>query len=72
MYTSHYQKSYLSYIENNPGCSIADVVRACKVNPRAGHCYIYDGVNRLVKRGMIKKTWKNGKTSLTITESVVN
>ena len=48
------QAVYLSYIHNNPGCSTADVVRACKWNPRAGHKWIYDSVTRLYRRGFVE------------------
>lgn len=50
---SHYQKAYVEYISKHPGCSKADVDRACRVNPMAGHCHVYDGVTRLVRRGII-------------------
>lgn len=66
--TSRNQKRYLSYIRNNPGCSIADINRNCKINHLAGHRWIYDSVNRLIKRKLVNKTWVGGKTSLTIKE----
>jgi hypothetical protein len=53
MKTSQNQKTYLAYIWNNPGCSTADVVRACKRNPKAGHRWIYDSVDRLLHRGLL-------------------
>lgn len=52
-YISPYQKNYLKFIKNNPGVSTADVNRACKVNPQAGHMWVYDGVKRLIRRGML-------------------
>ena len=53
MYLSHHQRCYVDYIRANPGCSMADVCRACKVNPRAGHKWIYDGLTRLIRRGIV-------------------
>ena len=53
MRMSQYQKDYMAFIEANPGCSAGDVARACKWNPRAGNKWIYDGLWRLRKRGLI-------------------
>lgn len=50
---SSYQQSYIRYIESHPGCSIADVVRACRVNPYAGHKWVYDGVQRLMNHAIV-------------------
>lgn len=54
-YISQYQKNYLQFIQNNPGASTADVNRACKHNPKAGHKWVYDGVRRLIKRGFLRR-----------------
>ena len=48
------QKLYVNYIINNPGCSKADVTRACKRNPLAGHKWIYDSISRLIRRKIVK------------------
>jgi hypothetical protein len=50
---SSYQISYISYIEQHPGCSIADVDRACRVNRYAGHKWVYAGVSRLIRHGIV-------------------
>jgi hypothetical protein len=52
---SGHQVRYLAYIEQHPGCSIADVDRACRQNPTAGHKWVYDGVGRLVTRGIVRR-----------------
>ena len=57
---------YLRYIDAHPGCSIADVNRNCKRNPLAGHRHIYDSVNRLIRRKLVKRKWVNNKTYLEI------
>lgn len=54
-YTSGHQKRYLAFIAANPGCTAADVTRACKVNPNAGHAHIYDGIRRLIRRGYLRR-----------------
>jgi hypothetical protein len=51
---SIYQASYVEYVAANPGCCIADVDRACRMNPLAGHRWVYDGVARLRKRGILR------------------
>lgn len=48
------QRSYLAYIREHPGCCIADVDRACRRNPLAGHRWVYEGVNRLIRRGFVR------------------
>jgi hypothetical protein len=53
--TSRDQKQYLAYIAANPGCSTADVVRACRRNPEAGHRWIYDSIDRLLRRGLVTR-----------------
>jgi hypothetical protein len=50
---SAHQRRYIAYVQANPGCSIADVARACKLNPQAGHKWVYDGVGRLLRRGVL-------------------
>ena len=37
---SKYQRAYMDYIARNPGCCIADVDRACMINPLAGHAQV--------------------------------
>lgn len=61
---SYHQKRYREYIDKHPGCCIADVVRACMINPRAGHRWVYDGVHRLIKRGIVKAERKRGRVYL--------
>ena len=51
---SGHQARYIEYVEAHPGCSVADVDRACRCNPRAGHRWVYDGVSRLVRRGLLR------------------
>lgn len=60
------QSRYISYISANQGCSIADVDRACRRNPLAGHKWVYDGVNRLIRRGLVYRTYVSGRTVLWI------
>lgn len=62
------QSRYLSFIAAHPGCSIADVDRACRRNPRAGHKWVYDGVNRLIDRGLVQRSYAAGRTVLSIPE----
>jgi hypothetical protein len=66
MRVSHNQARYLDYIAAHPGCSIADVDRACRINRLAGHKWVYDGVKRLIARGIVRTEQKGGKHSLTI------
>ncbi len=47
------QHAYLAYVREHPGCCIADVDRACRVNPNAGHRWVYDGVDRLIRHGVL-------------------
>lgn len=63
---SSYQHSYCRYVAAHPGCSIADVERACKSNPLAGHRWVYDGVNRLIRHGVLSRTWSGNRTVLSI------
>ena len=63
---SGHQRRYADFIAANPGCSIADIDRACRVNRQAGHKWVYDGVNRLVARGVITKQRATNKTKLYI------
>ncbi len=67
----HYQQmsgnqiAYLAYISDHPGCCIMDVVRACKRNPDAGHIWIYDGVHRLERQGVVRIEYRSdGRTKL--------
>lgn len=51
------QRSYLEFIaradDTGREVCIADVDRACRRNPNAGHKWVYDGVGRLVRRGFV-------------------
>jgi len=49
------QTAYVRFVAANPGCSTADVDRACRWNPRAGHKWVYDGINRLLRRGLLRR-----------------
>lgn len=51
---SVHQKRYVSFVTGHPGCTIADIVRACKVNRVAGHAVVYDGVHRLAQQGILR------------------
>lgn len=48
------QACYVRYVTEHPGTSIAAVDRACRRNPQAGHKWVYDGVNRLIRRGVLR------------------
>jgi len=65
---SRNQRDYLAYVKANPDCSIADIERACRWNPRAGHAVIYDGVNRLIDRGFLRVRKGGCRKLLTIVE----
>ena len=47
------QLEYLQFVAKNPGCCIADVDRACRVDSTAGHFWIYASIRRLRKRGLL-------------------
>ena len=64
--TSRNQKMYIEFIVRNPGCSISDVDRACRINRRAGHKWIYDSVNRLIRRRLVDRTYDGQRTVLTV------
>lgn len=51
---SGHQERYVAFVRANPGCSVADVERACKANPQAGHKWVYDGVGRLIRQGVLR------------------
>lgn len=51
---SHWQRAYLKYIAENPGCTAADVDRACRRNPNAGH-RVYEGIRRLAEHGALRR-----------------
>lgn len=51
------QAAYLRFIAAHPGCTTADVDRACRYNARAGHKWVYDGVGRLMRRGFVQRFW---------------
>jgi hypothetical protein len=48
------QRGYIAFVAANPGVSTAEVDRACRRNPHAGHKWVYDGVKRLVRRKFLK------------------
>jgi hypothetical protein len=52
---SHGQRAYVEYVRRHPGCCAADVDRACRWNPQAGHKWIYDSVGRLLRRGFLRR-----------------
>lgn len=58
------QASYVRYVAEHPGCSVAQVDRACRVNPQAGHRWVYDGVARLVRRGLLCRIWLGARWAL--------
>jgi hypothetical protein len=58
------QRRYLEYVMEHQGCCIADVNAACRRNPQAGHRWVYDGVARLVKRGILLSERDGAKTRL--------
>lgn len=62
------QHGYVAYVAAHPGCSIADVDRACRRNPQAGHKWVYDGVNRLVSHRVLRKEWHFGRAALYVVE----
>lgn len=43
----------LSYIARNPGCSTADVDRACRT-ARGGHKWMYATVDRAARAGLVR------------------
>lgn len=61
---SNHQKAYIAYVQRHQGCCIADVDRACRVNPRAGHRHVYAGVQRLVRRGLLRAARKGTRVTL--------
>ena len=66
MRMSYNQRLYVEFVRQNPGCTIAAVNRACKHNPLAGHKWVYDGVARLVRRGILVATGSKSRKSLTV------
>lgn len=63
------QRSYIAYIAANAGCCVADVDRACRRNPDAGHKWVYDGVARLVRRGIVRSEWVGSRKTLYVVEA---
>ena len=53
------QHAIVAYIHDNPGCSKADVDRAVRRNPHAGHRHVYDSINRLIRRGIVEDRGSN-------------
>lgn len=51
---SRWQHRYAGYISSHPGCCAADVNRACKANSLAGHKWVYDGIRRLIRAGVLR------------------
>lgn len=58
------QHAYLSYVRKHPGCCIADVDRACRLNPYAGHKWVYDGVARLIRQGALSSVRIGNRVTL--------
>jgi hypothetical protein len=63
---SRNQSRYVNFVSSNPGCCIADVDRACRHNPQAGHRWVYDGVSRLIHRGLLK-AYRDGSRKMLYT-----
>lgn len=63
------QRTYVQYIAAHPGCYVAEVDRACRRNPAAGHKWVYDGVSRLVRRGILRAEWRGPRKCLWVAES---
>lgn len=61
---SRNQEFYLDYIRENPGCSKADVDRACRVKWEAGHRWVYDGVGRLIEQRVVTTEFYGGRHHL--------
>ncbi len=64
---SNNQRSYLSYVRNHPGCCVADVDRACRLNPAAGHMWVYAGVSRLIQQGALQAKFVGTRKRLWVT-----
>jgi hypothetical protein len=46
------RRAVLSYVRANPGCSKADIDRACRT-ARKGHAWMYAMVDRMLGEGML-------------------
>lgn len=68
---SEHQERYIDFIKEYPGCSMADVTRACKSNPNAGHKWVYDGIHRLELQGMVVDKGAVAKSKLFLTETAI-
>jgi len=64
---SRNQCSYVAYVLAHPGCCIADVDRACRINPNAGHKWVYDGVARLIRQGVLSSVRVSNRVTLMVT-----
>jgi hypothetical protein len=60
------QHAYAAYVAQHPGCCVAEVDRACRRNPRAGHRWVYDGVSRLIRHGVLAAHYRGNRKLLTI------
>ena len=58
------QARYICFVADHPGCCVADVNRRCRHNPQAGHKWVYDGVARLVRRGLLKARYSGNRKLL--------
>lgn len=67
---SAHQRAYIEYVRTHPGCCVADVDRACRVNPSAGARWVYDGVKRLVRRGILRSATGPGGRVLLYVEDI--
>lgn len=56
------QDLYLTFIINNPGCTAADVHRACR--PQAWHALVYDSIMRLRRRSLVRIEVQGSKNLL--------
>ncbi len=61
---SYNQSRYLEYVADHPGCCVADVDRACRRNPQAGHQWVYDGIARLIKQQALRAEFKGSRKTL--------
>ncbi len=64
MRLSIHQQRYINYVRDHPYCCAADINRHCKSNPQAGHRWVYNGVKRLVRRGLLIATCQGSKVLL--------
>ena len=66
---SAWQHDYLRYIAAHPGCCAAEVDRACRCNPVAGHRWVYEGIRRLAENGALLREKAGAKFLLYVVAS---